>query len=217
MEVEIIKEDKKFKFKCKKCGFCCDNTIIQLYPFDIYNICKTLNLTTQELHKSNFTKFLLDENQIPRCILNNKPNCKFKVNNLCEIYEDRPLRCKLFPIGRYFEKDKIEYILPKQKCQGFDTGQKQTVSEFLSEQEVSKFDNLAKQWNNFIIEWKDNQKTQMFPIFFRKIFYDFDDKIIKSYREKLNPENNEEDLMKNLYEIAETLLQNSFDPSNSSS
>ncbi len=116
----------KFKFKCKRCGFCCDNTIIQLYPFDIKNICNNLNITTAELHK-NHSVFKLDKNNILRCILKNRPKCPFNDNSNCKIYESRPIRCRLFPLGRVFQNNEILYVLPAKKCIGFDTGKKQTI------------------------------------------------------------------------------------------
>lgn len=204
MQLKTIDKNKKLKFKCKKCGFCCDNTIIQLYPFDISNICKAIRKTTQELHKSGYTKFLLDKDKIPRCILNNKPSCKFKENNLCTIYGSRPIRCRLFPLGRYFEKGRTDLVIQEQRCIGFDTGKKQFVSEYIKDQEIE--DRLSGRWNKYLISLKQKPKADMFPIIFRKIFYDFDDPVIKGYREKLRKEEDEEKLMENLYEIAEEML-----------
>ena len=209
MQASIVDKDKRFKFTCRKCGFCCDNTIIYLYPFDIYNICKALNMTTQELHKNNFTKFLIDKEGIPRCILNNRPGCRFKSRNLCEIYDLRPLRCRLFPVGRYFEKDKVEYLLPSQRCIGFDSKKRQSIQEYLEKQETEQFDELALRWNNFIISIKQTPiKNKMFPVIFRKVFYDFDDRLIKEYREKLRKEDSLDEFMDNLYDISKTLFEN---------
>jgi Fe-S-cluster containining protein len=209
MQLIVKQLHNKFKFKCKRCGFCCDNTIIQLYPFDIKNICNVLNITTAEFHKQH-SIFKLDKDNILRCILKNRPKCPFNDNSNCKIYESRPIRCRSFPLGRIFQNKKILYALPTQKCIGFDTGHKQTIQEWLEEEKITEYDELTKNWNNFIIKLKSNKliKQKPFQVIFRKIFYDFDDKLIKQYREKLRKESNLEDFMNNLYQIFNFILKN---------
>jgi len=209
MELIIKDKSNKLKFKCKKCGFCCDNTIIYLYPFDIFNLCRALDIKTFEFN-IKYSKFIIDKEGIPRCVLSNRPGCPFKKDNKCEFYDLRPLRCRLFPVGRFYQEDKVQFILPKQQCIGFDTGAKQTIEEYMKEQDAEKFDKISEQWNRFIIglKGKDILKNRLFPVVFRKVFYDFDDKLIDSYRKKLGKEYSIEDFMKNLYEIWETLSKN---------
>lgn len=207
MEVIVKKKDNKLKFKCKKCGFCCDNTSIQLYPFDVFEICRELKIDSKEFHK-RYTKFIIDKG-MPRCILSNNPHCPFKIESLCSIHDKRPLRCRLFPVGRHFQEDKTEYILPKHQCIGFDTGHKQTIGEYLESQKIDKYDQESQRWNHFIISLKDNHilKNPFFPTIFRKIFYDFDDNLIRSYRSKLREENDHKEFMDNLYDISEILFK----------
>lgn len=211
MQLKVKELHNKFNFKCKRCGFCCDNTIITLYPFDIKNIRDALNISTQEFHKQ-YSIFKLDKDNILRCILRNRPKCPFNENNNCKIYESRPIRCRLFPAGRIFENNEVLYVLPEQKCIGFETGKKQTIKEWLDNENVTEYDELTGQWNNIIIKLKSNNliKEKMFQIIFRKIFYDFDDNLIKKYREKLRKENTINDFMDNLYEIFD-FLSNNYD------
>lgn len=204
MKLQVKQLHNKFKFKCKKCGFCCDNTIIFLYPFDVKNICKALDITTAEFKQ--YSIFKLDKDNILRCILKNRPKCPFNENSNCKIYNSRPVRCRLFPVGRIFQKNEILYAIPEQKCIGFDTGKKQTIEQWLDKEGVTEYNELTKQWNDFIIKLKDKDKNKMFQVIFRKVFYDFDDKLIKQYREKLK-ENNLKDFMNNLYEIFNTIQE----------
>ena len=73
-----------------------------LYPFDIKNICAHLTLTSTEFHQQ-YSVFSLDETQLERCLLRNRPDCPFRANRQCQIYPSRPIRCRLYPLGRYFE------------------------------------------------------------------------------------------------------------------
>ena len=97
------------KFKCKHCGNCCDTTIIQLYPFDIKNICDAKNISTKEFHRQH-SIFQLDEDKIPRCFLKNRPRCPFKDNG-CTIYDKRPIRCRLYPLGRVYQDNEIIHVI----------------------------------------------------------------------------------------------------------
>lgn len=200
MQLQTKELHNKFNFKCKRCGFCCNHTIIALYPFDIKNICDELNISTKEFQK--YAVFKIDN--VLRCLLNNRPNCPFYEKG-CKIYSKRPIRCRLFPVGRIFENNEVLYILPEQRCIGFDTGKKQTVKEWLDKEDVKEYDDLTRRWNNFIIRLKDKEKDKTFHVIFRKVFFDFDDPLITQYRNSLRKEDSLESFMDNLYEIFEVL------------
>ena len=120
----------KFKFKCVKgCDLCCKSNEIALYPFDIMKLCDHLNTTTKEFHKK-YTRFVFDpEAKILRCFLITTPRCMFfDAKDACTIYNARPVRCRLFPVARFFDKDgAIKYYLPKGKCVGFEKGKNSFV------------------------------------------------------------------------------------------
>jgi Fe-S-cluster containining protein len=177
MALQAKELHQKLKFKCKQCGKCCDSTIIQLAPYDIKNICSALKINTKEFHEkySMFRPF----DEIPRCYLRNRPKCPFKVDNNCTIYLSRPLRCRLFPLGRVYPDDPTEdpfIVLPEEKCIGFDTGKKQRISEWLEEQLVFDLDKESSEWNKFLIKLKDNPiiKKEGFKEMFKETFYNFD-------------------------------------------
>tara|TARA_Y100000310_G_scaffold319400_1_gene374615 strand:- start:226 stop:834 length:609 start_codon:yes stop_codon:yes gene_type:complete len=198
MQLQAKELHNVLKFKCKNCGDCCDHTIIQLYPFDIKNICKAKNLTTKQFHQQ-YSIFQLDEDKIPRCILKNRPQCPFKEEG-CTIYDKRPIRCRLYPLGRVYQDNEIIHVISEKTSPGFNTGKKQTIAEWLEQQQVTKFDQLTKQWNQFLIKQKEVTKSQFYPVIFRKVFYDFDDEKIKNM---MNPE---KELMDNLYTIFQQLI-----------
>tara|TARA_Y100000310_G_C20652122_1_gene800000 strand:- start:183 stop:800 length:618 start_codon:yes stop_codon:yes gene_type:complete len=202
MQLQAKELHNVLKFKCKQCGKCCDTTIIHLYPFDIKNICEAKSLTTKQFHQQH-SIFKLDEDKIPRCILKNRPKCPFKDNG-CTIYDKRPIRCRLYPLGRVYQDNEIIHVISEKISPGFNTGHKQTIAEWLEQQQITKFDPLTKKWNDFIISLKDQEKSKFFPIIFRKVFYDFDDPMIKEYRKE---ENSLEEFMDNLYRIFEMLIK----------
>src|SRR3989338_7899804 len=206
MQFQAKEKHHVLRFKCKNCGSCCKSTMIVLYPFDIKNICAHLTLTSTEFHQQ-YSVFSLDETQLERCLLRNRPDCPFRSNRQCQIYPSRPIRCRLYPLGRYFETDQITYLIAGQDCLGFESGKKQTIAEWLEQQDITKFDQLTKDWNNFLIRLKEDEQRggKMFRVIFRKVFYDFDDQLIQKYRQQLRPETSLAEFMGNLYELFEML------------
>ena len=206
MQLQAKEPHHILKFKCKQCGYCCDHTYIQLYPFDIKNICSSLGISTKEFHEKYSMFKSMDG--IPRCFLRNRPKCPFKENNKCTIYDNRPVRCRLFPLGRVFQEDEIIYVLPEDKCQGFDTGKKQTIAEWIENENVTESDELTSKWNSFLIKLKDSEtiKKEHFSIIFKKVFYDFGDLFIKNQLEKLDV-----DFMGDLIEVFEVMVSSHQD------
>lgn len=213
----------KFRFKCQKgCDYCCKLNDIALYPFDIMELCSLLGISTKELH-AKYTRFEFDsEANILRCYLITSPKCMFfDSHNACTVYSSRPVRCRLFPVARVFNSDgSIQYYLPREQCIGFQSGKKQTIQEWINEQGISESDELftlSKQWNNFINELKNNNKLPLtdkfFIVFFKKIFYDFDNDLVKAIKPKIHPgvevaELSIKEKMSHLYELAKVYLLN---------
>jgi hypothetical protein len=206
MELTITDINKKFKFKCKKCGFCCQFTIV-LYPFDIMNICSHLSITTKEFLEK-YGILVPDQDGILRCVLRKNQKCLFNKDNLCTVYEARPIRCRLFPIGRYFEEGKTYYLLPKEKCIGFDSNKKQSIQEWIINQNVSEYDKMTEDWAKLMIKLKNGNyplKDPKFMTMFTKIFYDFDNELVQKYKAKMEVKTDKE-FMQLLYMIAEETL-----------
>lgn len=169
-----------FRFKCVKgCYACCSMNDIALYPFDIMVLCNYLGISSNEFHKK-YSRFSFDKSsKILRCYLRTNPKCIFfDEKSACTVYEARPSRCILFPVGRMFNQDNsIQYYLPKEKCIGFESKQKYTIQEWLDTCSIKERNELIKDWNAFVIKLKNSNlplDDQFFIMFFTKIFYDFD-------------------------------------------
>ncbi|HLC91105.1 MAG TPA: YkgJ family cysteine cluster protein [Candidatus Nanoarchaeia archaeon] len=198
LPLEAKEAHNKFKFKCTKCGKCCDSTMIGLYPFDIKLICDNLHLSTEEFHQK-YSLFTIDETHIVRCLLHNRFGCKFKdKENLCTIYKFRPIRCRLFPVGRFYNDEKIHYLLSNFPSPGFESNKKQSFAEWAEEQGVTPFNQLTEDWNTFIIKLKEHPRVaeKNFQQLFKKVFYHFENK--RGNNEE-NQEESLEEFMQRLY------------------
>ena len=163
----------KFKFKCKRAAYCCDKPMISITPFDIKVICNRLAISSSEFHQ-RYSFFTADEFGIPRCFIQNKPHCPFKIDNTCTIYTSRPLRCRLYPVGRVFEGEDIFYVVSDVHCPGFESDKKWSIEEWVENQGVHEYDDVAIPWNRFLIKLKDQPLSEEQGKQFKEIFYYFD-------------------------------------------
>lgn len=92
-------------FICKKCGKCCKNGIVIIYPEDILPISSKLLLSPNNFIKKYCKKVYMDINndlRIKIYYLNNFEKCNFlSKDNLCLINDVKPLQCRLGP-EKYF-------------------------------------------------------------------------------------------------------------------
>ncbi len=116
----FIGPQDKFSFTCERTNVCCknfsDEDRIVLEPYDILRLSRKLRISTGKFI-SDYADLSLDRNtQLPIALLgfqgtDSRNKCIFLRSYGCSVYEDRPLRCRLYPLGRLFDKGKSYYIL----------------------------------------------------------------------------------------------------------
>nr|WP_302598553.1 YkgJ family cysteine cluster protein [uncultured Cellulosilyticum sp.] len=105
---------------CNGCSACCHNVgdLVALTPFDAYELVNHLNISFDsllgdklELHEEN--KILLPHLKMQGAT----KRCSFlNAAGRCEIHSARPNICRLFPLGRVYEKDDFKYFLQVGNC-----------------------------------------------------------------------------------------------------
>jgi Fe-S-cluster containining protein len=90
-------------FKCRKCGSCCKNGIVILYPEDINRISNYLSLTKIDFINYYYVKEkIIDLGGLKVLYLDNSKECIFlDQDNLCSIHSVKPLQC-IFGPQKYF-------------------------------------------------------------------------------------------------------------------
>ena len=124
MRENILNLPPLFFRGCDNCTKCCDGTKFFLAPLILDDFDKV---------KSYFEiRAIILDNVIPVMLFNdgNSP-CKYLKNNKCEIYENRPPACKIYPFSPYYDKifidlecDAVGYKgekLPSNKCELFNS------------------------------------------------------------------------------------------------
>jgi Fe-S-cluster containining protein len=138
-----------FAFSCRKnlaCfNTCCRNKHLPLTPYDILRLKNALNLHSDEF-LSRYTVYRLDQNSgfpIISLGMGDTPQkaCPFVAPEGCRVYKDRPMACRLFPLGRSsginrdsMKKEAFYYLLDIPGCLGFDEKQIWNVKEWRDNQ-----------------------------------------------------------------------------------
>jgi Fe-S-cluster containining protein len=130
-----LKKESPFSFKCQVCGACCSNKAIRLTPYEALRLARNRGLST--------TRFYQECTEEGGIILRNKADgtCLFLASSGCGVHPDRPLVCRLFPLGQLSDREgRVKYgAMPLHPdCLGI-FGADGTVQSYLDSQEVSPY------------------------------------------------------------------------------
>ncbi|MBN1907373.1 MAG: YkgJ family cysteine cluster protein [Deltaproteobacteria bacterium] len=96
-----LNRESTFGFSCGRCMSCCRNKKIQLNPYEIARMASNLGIST--------TEFIADYTARGTILKNREDGtCIFLETNGCSIHPDRPLVCRLYPLGRHIRYPWIE-------------------------------------------------------------------------------------------------------------
>ncbi len=118
-----------------RCLQCCREKKIQVNPYEIARLAGNLGISTTEfiarytLEQGAYLKF--DDNGI----------CVFLDHKGCGVHKDRPLVCRLYPIGRQVNEMGDEWFLelqPEAACNG-RYGRTATIEDFLEDQGATAY------------------------------------------------------------------------------
>jgi uncharacterized protein len=89
-----LKKESPFSFKCQVCSACCHNKAVRIGPYEALRLARNLKTTTTEVYR-----VYAEEDGLT---LRNKPDgsCVFLDSRGCGVHPDRPLVCRLFPLGQ---------------------------------------------------------------------------------------------------------------------
>jgi Fe-S-cluster containining protein len=155
-----LSRQSPFFFKCQVCNACCHNKAIRVGPFEALRLARRYGLTT--------TDFLGRYTEPGTAVLKNKPDgsCVFLAPSGCGVHPDRPLVCRLFPLGQITGpqgEERFASMPLHPDCLGyFDTDG--TVESYLESQGTGtyfKFDKEYSAIKNKILDFlpHDDRKT----------------------------------------------------------
>ena len=150
-----------FRFQCHK-GIacftkCCADLKLALTPYDILRIKNRLKLSS-DAFLEHYTSTSLDPKmRFPRVFLKmeereNRP-CPFVTAEGCNIYEDRPGACRIYPIGRASlmagqERSVREkfFLVQEEHCLGFQEDKEWTIEEWMTGEGLDDYNAMNDKW-----------------------------------------------------------------------
>jgi uncharacterized protein len=142
---KVRKLGSAFSYTCLKCNKCCHGKGIQVNPYEIIRLSVFLETGT-----TNFR-----ENYLEGHFLKHKDpsgSCIFLEESGCSVHKDRPLVCRLYPLGK-LRFDDGEEIFPEvvahSACMGIQ-GEAATVEKYLESQETEPYFHAEKLYRGII-------------------------------------------------------------------
>ena len=148
-----------FGFSCNRCLACCRHKKIQLNPYEIARLANNRGLSTTEFINRYTTNSgaVLQFEQAGTCVFLNTEGCA--------VHSDRPLVCRLYPLGRHVPfsgSETFSQIELEEECKGIfhETG---NVKQYLDEQGALPFMHAADQYLDllwFLMDLLSEQITE---------------------------------------------------------
>lgn len=137
-----LSTESRFFFKCQRCSVCCSNKAIEAGPYEILRLSRNLGVTT-----GTFLRTYCEDDG---AVLRNRPDgrCIFLVPQGCGVHPDRPLVCRLYPLGVLWDaggKERFSNMPPHPDCLGY-LGDEGTVAGYLASQDVEPYLNYEKKY-----------------------------------------------------------------------
>ncbi len=138
---------------CAGCSACCKgmgNSII-LDPMDVYRLEKGLQKSFEELLQDHLELNVVDGVILPNLkLVGEQEACTFlNEEGRCSIHENRPGICRLFPLGRVYEKDDYKYFLQVKECQK-QNRTKVKISKWIDTPDYSRYKAYILRWHSFL-------------------------------------------------------------------
>lgn len=139
----------KFRFSCHKgltCfNTCCNDINIFLTPYDVLRMRRSLEISSGEFLR-RYTIPLLAEDGLPLVVLrmmeDENKNCPFVTPDGCEIYQDRPWSCRMYPLFPDSSKEEEFLIQEKPSCLGFKGENLWTIEDWKKKQGIDIYDKM---------------------------------------------------------------------------
>jgi Fe-S-cluster containining protein len=93
-ELEFLVRESPFSYQCNQCSRCCRHYSIKVNPYEVARLARNRDMTT--------TAFIHDFTTDQGTVLKREPRgaCVFLGERGCTVHVDRPLVCRLYPLGR---------------------------------------------------------------------------------------------------------------------
>ena len=121
-----------FSYRCTRCNRCCTGKRIQVNPYEVARIARARGVSTAEARERFTVDSVLRQDSEGRCI--------FLGEYGCSIHGDRPLVCRLFPLGRVIDSGgAVHFVRVDPSWAHGEFGEAGVVADFVEAQGAAPF------------------------------------------------------------------------------
>lgn len=136
---------------CVGCSACCRNMgqSILLDPYDVYLLTGNLGQTFEQLLGGAIELHMEQGLILPNLrMVPENLSCSFlNEEGSCSIHEFRPGICRLFPLGRNYEPDRLQYFLLVDACPAKNKS-KMKIDKWIGHADVRQYEKYLVIWHN---------------------------------------------------------------------
>jgi Fe-S-cluster containining protein len=183
-----MEKNSDFEFRCHpgvSCFTnCCRNMNIILTPFDIIRLKKRLGLPSDLFLKLYTEPEILVESGLPvarlKMLDESGGKCPFVTPEGCQVYSDRPVCCRYYPIGianlmqvekESGQEEEFFFLIKENHCKGFEEKTCWTVDSWRADQEADLYDRMNKGWLKLLLRKKSFGEDTELPPRARELFF----------------------------------------------
>lgn len=136
---------------CVGCSECCRGMgqSILLDPYDVYLLTKNLGQTFEQLLNEPIELHVEQGLILPNLRMVSDGDCCSFLNEegRCEIHSFRPGICRLFPLGRNYEPERLLYFLLVNECPALNKS-KMKIDKWIGHADVRQYEKYLVTWHN---------------------------------------------------------------------
>ena len=146
----------KFSYTCTQCSQCCINKKIQLNPYEKFRLSNNLGIDISSFN----SKYSENSTHIKQT---KDKKCVFLGSKGCEVHKDRPLVCRLFPLGRHIYEDGSHYYSSPnwEPMPNGEYGENGIIEDYIKGQKAQEFIYFADEyfkWYCLASKWPKDQE-----------------------------------------------------------
>ncbi|MHB8882524.1 MAG: YkgJ family cysteine cluster protein [Thermodesulfovibrionales bacterium] len=137
-----LSPETPFGFTCNCCLRCCRDKRIQLNPYETARLAANRGISTTEF----IAQFTTSNGTY--LVFTDKGACVFLDSGGCGVHPDRPLVCRLYPLGRHVSGSGVETFSELERedgCEGL-YGTAGVISRYLEEQKAGPYIEAADRY-----------------------------------------------------------------------
>jgi len=179
----LLQLDHPFTFACGPelpCfTVCCSDLDLLLTPYDLLRLQRRLGLSSEQFLAGYTERQLRERVGLPLLFLrmreDEKKSCPFLTPRGCAVYSDRPLSCRLYPLGLVPPGSEAGFrgeeflVIAEPHCEGHRAGRTWPVREWLADQCPGDYLELGREFNRLCFDLK--LREQPLTLEPREIFY----------------------------------------------